>query len=90
MNKVYLIGNLTRDPELAETQSGVAVCRFSIAVNRPYANAEGVKEADIVLFVNTRDYKVWRKYRGYSIYNSHRYLYRYSRERVHRYFLVCG
>ena len=46
MNKVYLIGNLTRDPELAETQSGVAVCRFSIAVNRPYANADGVKEAD--------------------------------------------
>ncbi len=46
MNKVYLIGNLTRDPELAETTSGVAVCRFSIAVNRPYANAEGVKEAD--------------------------------------------
>lgn len=34
MNKVFLIGNLTRDPELTETQSGVSVCRFSIAVNR--------------------------------------------------------
>ena len=34
MNKVYLIGNLTRDPELQETPSGVSVCRFSIAVNR--------------------------------------------------------
>lgn len=34
MNKVILSGNLTRDPELTETSSGVSVCRFSIAVNR--------------------------------------------------------
>ena len=34
MNKVFLIGNLTRDPELSETNSGIAVCRFSMAVNR--------------------------------------------------------
>ena len=34
MNKVFLIGNLTRDPELSETPSGVSVCKFSIAVNR--------------------------------------------------------
>ncbi len=34
MNKVFLIGNLTRDPELSETASGIAVCRFGIAVNR--------------------------------------------------------
>ena len=34
MNKVYLIGNITKDPELTETDSGIAVCRFSIAVNR--------------------------------------------------------
>ena len=34
MNKVFLIGNLTRDPELTETASGVSVCKFSIAVNR--------------------------------------------------------
>ena len=46
MNKVYLIGNLTRDPELSETNSGVAYCRFSIAVNRNYANADGNREAD--------------------------------------------
>jgi single-stranded DNA-binding protein len=31
MNKVFLIGNLTRDPEMRSTQSGVAVCNFSIA-----------------------------------------------------------
>lgn len=36
MNKVYLIGNLTRDPEVSETTSGISVCRFSIAVNRTY------------------------------------------------------
>ena len=37
MNKVYLIGNLTRDPELSETNSGIAVCRFGIAVSRRFA-----------------------------------------------------
>ena len=41
MNKVFLIGNLTRDPELTETSSGVSVCRFSIAVRRDYKNADG-------------------------------------------------
>lgn len=40
MNKVFLIGNLTRDPELSETNSGTAVCRFSVAVNRRRANGE--------------------------------------------------
>ena len=34
MNKVFLIGNLTRDPELRTTQSGISVCSFTIAVNR--------------------------------------------------------
>ena len=37
MNKVILIGNLTRDPELSETPSGVKVCKFSIAVSRPFS-----------------------------------------------------
>ncbi len=46
MNKVFLIGNLTRDPETSTTSSGVQLCRFSIAVNRAYANAEGVRETD--------------------------------------------
>ncbi|MBQ9514262.1 MAG: single-stranded DNA-binding protein [Clostridia bacterium] len=54
MNKVILIGNLTRDPELSETPSGVAVCRFSIAVSRDYANSEGNRETD---FFNIT---VWR------------------------------
>lgn len=34
MNKIFLIGNLTRDPELSEAASGTPICRFSIAVNR--------------------------------------------------------
>lgn len=46
MNKVHLIGNLTRDPELTETSSGVSVCRFSIAVNRNYAGADGERKTD--------------------------------------------
>lgn len=46
MNKVFLIGNLTREPELTTTNSGISMCRFSIAVNRNFANADGVREAD--------------------------------------------
>lgn len=46
MNKVFLIGNLTRDPELSETPNGVAVCRFGIAVSRDYASADGTRETD--------------------------------------------
>lgn len=40
MNKVFLIGNLTKDPEMRSTQSGVAVCNFSIAVNRRFRNPQ--------------------------------------------------
>ncbi|MBQ6727399.1 MAG: single-stranded DNA-binding protein [Clostridia bacterium] len=54
MNKVILVGNLTRDPELSETPNGVAVCRFSIAVSRDYANSDGTRETD---FFNIT---VWR------------------------------
>ncbi len=54
MNKVYLIGNLTRDPELSETTGGVAFCRFAIAVNRTFVNQEGNRDAD---FFNIT---VWR------------------------------
>lgn len=53
-NKVFLIGRLTRDPELRQTQSGTSVCTFSIAVNRNYTNANGEREAD---FINIT---VWR------------------------------
>ena len=46
MNKVFLIGNLTRDPELTETPSGVAVCHFVIAVNRNYSSQDGERQTD--------------------------------------------
>lgn len=46
MNKVFEIGNLTRDPELSETSNGVAYCRFSIAVNRDYKDNDGNKITD--------------------------------------------
>ena len=46
MNKVFLIGNLTRDPELRETPSGVAMCRFAIAVSRPYSSQDGERQTD--------------------------------------------
>ena len=39
-NKVFLIGNLTRDPELSETSNGTAYCRFTIAVSRNYGDKE--------------------------------------------------
>ena len=54
LNKVILIGNLTRDPELTETPSGIAVCKFSIAVNRNYTNANGEREADFINIVTWR------------------------------------
>ena len=54
MNKVILIGNLSRDPELTTTNGGVSVCRFTIAVQRRFQNAEGERDADFINIV------VWR------------------------------
>ncbi len=55
MNKVFLIGRLTRDPELRYTGSNIPVATFSIAVNRNYSNQQGEREADFINIV------VWRK-----------------------------
>ncbi|MCL2755908.1 MAG: single-stranded DNA-binding protein [Firmicutes bacterium] len=46
MNKAFLIGNLTKDPELKTTNSGVSVCSFSIAVNRKFAGPDGTRGVD--------------------------------------------
>ena len=46
MNKVFLIGNLTRDPETRETPSGVTMCRFAIAVQRPFSSQDGERQVD--------------------------------------------
>lgn len=55
MNKVFLIGRLTRDPELRYTGSNIAVATFSLAVNRNYTSQSGEREADFINIV------VWRK-----------------------------
>lgn len=46
MNKIYLIGNLTKDPETRSTPSGITVCSFTIAVNRRFAEKDGEKVTD--------------------------------------------
>lgn len=53
MNKVFLIGNLTRDPETRTTQGGVTVCNFSIAVNRRMKQ-DGQQETDFFNIVAWR------------------------------------
>ena len=55
MNKVFLIGRLTRDPELRYTGSNTAVASFTVAVNRTFTNQNGEREADFINVV------VWRK-----------------------------
>ena len=52
-NKVILIGNLTTDPELKQSTSGVSVCSFNIAVNRKY-NKDGKNEVDFITIVAWR------------------------------------
>lgn len=47
LNKVLLIGNLTRDPELRYTPSGAAVCTFGIATNRSYTASDGTKKDEV-------------------------------------------
>ena len=51
MNKVILIGNLAADPESRTTQSGVAQCTLRLAVQRRFANQQGVREADFFTVV---------------------------------------
>ena len=48
MNKVILIGRLTKDPELKTIASGIANVAFSIAVQRSFANQNGEREADFI------------------------------------------
>lgn len=50
MNKIILFGNLTRDPELSETPTGKAVCKFSIATNEKYGETEETNYFNITAF----------------------------------------
>ena len=54
MNKVILIGRLTKDPELTTTGSGISVCRFALAVERKFTHADGEKEVDFLNIVAWR------------------------------------
>lgn len=55
LNRVILIGRLTRDPELKYIPSGAPVANFTLAVDRPFTNKQGERETDFVPIV------VWRK-----------------------------
>jgi single-strand DNA-binding protein len=57
LNKVFLIGNLTRDPELRMTPKGTAICQFGIAVNRQFKDESGATR-DETTFV---DIEAWGK-----------------------------
>jgi len=72
MNKVILIGNLTKDPELTTTTSGISVCRFSLAVSRRFTNSEGERETDFINVV------VWRNLAD----NCHKFLRKGSKAAV--------
>lgn len=54
LNKIILMGRLTRDPELRRTQSGTAVTSFSLAVDRDFKSQSGEKETDFI------DVVAWR------------------------------
>lgn len=55
MNRVILVGRLTKEPDLRYTPNGVAVATFTLAVNRAFANQQGEREADFIQCV------IWRK-----------------------------
>lgn len=55
INRVILVGRLTKDPELRYTPNGVAVCTFTLAVNRPFTNQQGERDVDFINCVT------WRK-----------------------------
>lgn len=55
INRVVLVGRLTRDPELRYTTNGAAVAQFTVAVNRRFTNSQGERDAD---FINCT---IWRK-----------------------------
>lgn len=55
MNRVVLVGRLTKDPELRYTPNGIPVATFTLAVNRNFSNQQGEREADFINCV------VWRR-----------------------------
>ena len=62
MNRIMLVGRLTRDPEIRTMSSGSSVANFAIAVNRPFKNREGIIEADFFNIVCYRSVENIGKY----------------------------
>src|SRR5690625_3876990 len=54
LNRIVLIGRLTRDPELRYTSNGIAVTSFSLAVDRSFTNRQGERETDFINIVTWR------------------------------------
>ena len=48
LNRIIMIGNVVRDPELRKTTTGMSVCTFTLAVGRDFKNANGEKETDFI------------------------------------------
>lgn len=69
MNKVELVGNLTRDPELRQTNNGTSVARFTVAVTRRYKSADGQQQTDFISCV------AWRQQAEFV----HRYFFKGSK-----------
>lgn len=54
LNRIVIIGRLTRDPEMRQTPSGTAVCTFTLAVDRSFKSAAGERETDFIPVVAWR------------------------------------
>jgi single-strand DNA-binding protein len=54
LNRIVLIGRLTRNPELRYTSNGTPVCNFTLAVERNYTNSDGEKDVDFINIVTWR------------------------------------
>lgn len=70
INKVILIGRLTKEPEVRKTNTGKSVCQFSVAVNRNFKNANGQYDADFINCVawnQTADYMSNYLHKGYQV-----------------------
>ncbi len=62
MNKIILVGRLTRDPEIRTIGTGNSVANFTVAINRPFKNKEGIIEADFINVVSYRSVENIGKY----------------------------
>lgn len=71
MNRIFVLGRLVRDPEVRYTPNGRVVCQFTLAVDRPFVNQDGQREADFIPVV------IWGKQAetcGNSLQKGHRAL----------------